>query len=417
LGIVEGGKGAVGTMSFFQSLECSQCSRRYDTAGLHRLCPDCKRPLLARYDLEAARGAISLEPSELARRARNVWRFPELQPVSDARHRLTLGEGGTPLVDAERLRGRLDWRGSLYIKDESLNPTASFKARGMAVAISRAAELGVRAVTVPSAGNAACAMAAYAARAGLEAHVYMPGDVPANFIAQCRALGAIVHLIDGLITDCGRASMEDAERFGRFDVSTLKEPYRLEGKKTLGYELAEQLKWSLPDVVIYPTGGGTGLVGMWKAFDEMEAMGWVDAKRPRMVSVQSTGCAPIVRAFDCAEKTATPWEGARTVADGLRVPAAVGDILMLDIIRKSGGTAIAVSDAALMAGADTMAQAEGILAAPEGGATVAAFETLRARGWIAENERVVLFNTGNALSYAHLWANETESRTVEPRRA
>lgn len=404
-------------MSFFQSLECSQCSRRFDTAGLHRLCPDCKRPLLARYDLEAARGAISLEPSELARRARNVWRFPELQPVSDARHRLTLGEGGTPLVNAERLRGKLGWRGSLYIKDESLNPTASFKARGMAVAISRAAELGVRSVTVPSAGNAACAMAAYAARAGLEAHVYMPGDVPANFIAQCRALGATVHLIDGLITDCGRASMEDAERFGRFDVSTLKEPYRLEGKKTLGYELAEQLKWSLPDVVIYPTGGGTGLVGMWKAFDEMEAMGWIDAKRPRMVSVQSTGCAPIVRAFDRSETTATPWEGAKTVADGLRVPAAVGDILMLDIIRKSGGTALAVSDAALMAGADTMAQAEGILAAPEGGATVAAFETLRARGWIMENERVVLFNTGNALSYAHLWANETESRTVEPRRA
>jgi len=404
-------------MSFFQSLECSQCSRRFETAGLHRLCPDCKRPLVARYDLEAARGAISLEPSELARRARNVWRFPELQPVSDARYRLTLGEGGTPLVTAERLRGKLGWRGSLYIKDESLNPTASFKARGMAVAIARAAELGVRAVTVPSAGNAACAMAAYAARAGLEAHVYMPGDVPANFIAQCRTLGATVHLIDGLITDCGRASMEDAERFGRFDVSTLKEPYRLEGKKTLGYELAEELKWSLPDVVIYPTGGGTGLVGMWKAFDEMEAMGWIDAKRPRMVSVQSTGCAPIVRAFDRAEKTATPWEGAKTVADGLRVPAAVGDILMLDIIRRSGGTAIAVSDAALMAGADTMAQAEGILAAPEGGATVAAFEALRARGWIAEDERVVLFNTGNALSYAHLWANDNESRTVEPRRA
>jgi threonine synthase len=404
-------------MSFFQSLECSKCSRRFDTAGLHHLCPDCKRPLLARYDLEAARDAISRDPSDLARRSRNVWRFSELQPVGDPRYRLTLGEGGTPLVNAERLARKLDWRPHLYIKDESMNPTASFKARGMAVAISRAAELGVRAVTVPSAGNAACAMSAYAARAGLEAHVYMPGDVPANFIAQCRTLGATVHLIDGLITDCGRASMEDAERFGRFDVSTLKEPYRLEGKKTLGYELAEQMKWSLPEVIVYPTGGGTGLVGMWKAFDEMEAMGWIDGKRPRMVSVQSTGCAPIVRAFDNGDATAAPWEGARTVADGLRVPAAVGDILMLDAIRASGGTAIAVSDEELMAGADTMARTEGILAAPEGGATVAAFEALRARGWITESDRVVLFNTGNALSYAHLWARDNESRTVEPRRA
>ncbi|HXS09351.1 MAG TPA: threonine synthase, partial [Candidatus Krumholzibacteria bacterium] len=384
--------------------------------GLHHLCPDCKRPLLARYDLEAAADFISTQSAELARRPRSVWRFSELQPIKDARFRLTLGEGGTPLVNADRLRRKLDWGGTLYIKDESMNPTASFKARGMAVAISRAAELGVRVVTVPSAGNAACAMAAYAARAGLEAHVYMPGDVPANFIAQCRTLGANVHLIDGLITDCGRASMEDAERFGRFDVSTLKEPYRLEGKKTLGYELAEQMKWSLPDVIVYPTGGGTGLVGMWKAFDEMQTMGWIDSRRPRMVSVQSTGCAPIVRAFESGEKTATPWEGARTVADGLRVPAAVGDILMLEAIRTSKGIAIAVSDEELMSGADTMARTEGILAAPEGGATVAAFRTLRERGWIKENERVVLFNTGNALSYAHLWARDNEERAVEPRR-
>jgi threonine synthase len=417
MGIVEGRKGTIDTMSFFQLLECSQCSRRFDTAGLHHLCPDCKRPLLARYDLDAARRAISLESSDLAGRSRSVWRFPELQPVSDARHRLTLGEGGTPLVQTERLRSQLGWRGQLFIKDESLNPTASFKARGMAVAIARAAELGVRAVTVPSAGNAGCALAAYAARAGLEAHVYMPGDVPANFIAQCRVLGATVHLIDGLITDCGRASQEDAERFGRFDMSTLKEPYRLEGKKTLGYELAEQMQWALPDVVIYPTGGGTGLVGMWKAFEEMEAMGWIDARRPRMVSVQSTGCAPIVRAFERGENTAAPWEGAKTVADGLRVPAAVGDRLMLDIIRKSRGTAIAVTDAELMEGANAIARAEGILAAPEGGATLAAFIALRSAGWIGDGERVVLFNTGNALSYAHLWARDNESRTVEPRRS
>jgi threonine synthase len=400
-------------MSLLQFLECSQCARRFEAGELHHLCPDCKRPLLARYDLDAARRSITR--SDLSRRPRNVWRFHELQPVRDERHRLTLGEGGAPLVRAERLRAKLGWGGELYVKDESMNPTASFKARGMAVAISRAVELGVRAVTVPSAGNAGCAMAAYAARAGVEAHVYMPADVPANFIAQCRALGATVHLIDGLITDCGRASMEDAERFGRFDMSTLKEPYRLEGKKTLGYELAEQMDWTLPGVVVYPTGGGTGLVGMWKAFDEMETMGWIDSRRPRMVSVQSTGCAPIVRAFDEGEKTAAPWKNARTVADGLRVPAAVGDVLMLDAIRSSKGTAIAVSDDALMDGAGTMARTEGILAAPEGGATVAAFEALRSRGWIHEGERVVLFNTGSALSYAHLWARDGEARTVESR--
>lgn len=402
-------------MSLLQSLECSQCTRRFDVGALHRLCPDCKRPLLARYDLDAARRAISRDRHDLASRPRNVWRFSELQPVRNDRHRLTLGEGGTPLVRAERLRGRLEWEGELHIKDESMNPTASFKARGMAVAVSRAVELGVRALTVPSAGNAGCAMAAYAARAGLEAHVYMPADVPASFIAQCRALGATVHLIDGLITDCGRASGEDAERFGRFDVSTLKEPYRLEGKKTLGYELAEQMEWSLPDVIVYPTGGGTGLVGMWKAFEEMETMGWIDSRRPRMVSVQSTGCAPIVRAFEQGEKTAEPWKDAKTVADGLRVPAAVGDVLILDAIRKSNGTAVAVTDEDLMQGANTMARAEGILAAPEGGATVAAFNALRARGWLRDGERVVLFNTGNALSYAHLWAREGEARNVESR--
>jgi threonine synthase len=401
-------------MSLLQSLECSQCGRRYDPGDLQRLCPACNRPLLARYDLAAAARAISRDPADLARRPRNVWRFHELQPVRDAHHRLTLGEGGTPLVHARRL-GQAQGFANLFIKDESMNPTASFKARGMAVAISRAVELGVRAVTVPSAGNAACAMAAYAARAGLEAHVYMPADVPLNFIAQCRALGATVHLIDGLITDCGKASLADAEAFQRFDLSTLKEPYRLEGKKTLGYELAEQMIWSLPDVVIYPTGGGTGLVGMWKAFDEMEAMGWIDGRRPRMVSVQSTGCAPIVRAFERGEMTAAPWQGARTVADGLRVPAAVGDMLMLDALRRSNGTAVEVTDDELMDGAGTIARSEGILAAPEGGATLAAFNVLRASGWIHDDERVVLFNTGNALSYAHLWAGEDDVRVVEKR--
>ncbi len=389
-------------MSLLSHLECSQCGRRYDADALRGLCDDCRRPLLARYDLDAARRAI--DRRALSARPRDVWRFSELQPVRDAHYRLSLAEGGTPLVRATRLATALGFpRDALYIKDEGPNPTGSFKARGMAVAVSRAVELGARVLTAPSAGNAACALAAYAARAGVEAHVYMPRDVPTAFVAQCRAYGARVHLIDGLITDCGRASIEDAARFGRFDLSTLKEPYRLEGKKTLGYELAEQLDWNLPDVIVYPTGGGTGLVGMWKAFDEMEAMGWIDARRPRMVSVQSSGCAPIVRAFDAGADTATMWDNAATVADGLRVPAAVGDALMLRAIRASKGTALAVGDDELMRGATTIARSEGIFAAPEGGATAAAYATLRARGWIREGERTVLFNTGSGLSYAHLW--------------
>ncbi len=394
-------------MSFLSHLQCSQCERRYEADELRGLCDDCRRPLLARYDLVAARDANLRD--DLANRSRDVWRFHELQPVRDARFRLALGEGGTPLVRASRLATAVEdvassGRDELFIKDESPNPTGSFKARGMAAAVSRAVELGARSLSAPSAGNAACALAAYAAKAGVECHVYMPRDVPASFVAQCHAYGAEVHLVDGLITECGRASVEDAARFGRFDLSTLKEPYRLEGKKTLGYELAEQLHWTLPDVIVYPTGGGTGLVGMWKAFDEMEALGWIDARRPRMVSVQSTGCAPIVRAFDRGDETATMWQNAATVADGLRVPAAVGDALMLRAIRESNGIAIAVTDDDLMDGATMMARTEGIFAAPEGGATVAAYTTLRERGWIRDGERTVLFNTGSGLSYTHLWA-------------
>ena len=387
-------------MNFLSHLECSQCARRYDAGVLQGLCETCKRPLLARYDLDAAGQAIKPSSS----RSRDVWRFHELQPVQDAHFRFSLHEGGTPLVPADRLAQAIKVPpGTLFIKDESPNPTGSFKARGMAVAVSRAVELGATSLSAPSAGNAACALAAYAAKAGVEAHVYMPRDVPASFVAQCRAFGAHVHLIDGLITDCGRASIEDAAKYVRFDLSTLKEPYRLEGKKTLGYELAEQMGWTLPDVIVYPTGGGTGLVGMWKAFAEMEAMGWIDSERPRMVSVQSSGCAPIVRAFDGKEETATLWESAATVADGLRVPAAVGDILMLRAIRESKGTALAVSDDELVKGATTIARTEGIFAAPEGGATLAAFIELRNNGSIRDGERTVLFNTGSGLSYSHLW--------------
>lgn len=396
-------------MTFLTHLECSQCRRRYDAGTLRNMCDDCRRPLLARYDLDAARRLLSRDG--LAGRSRDVWRFHELQPVRNARARLTLAEGGTPLVHATRLATALGFASdALYIKDEGPNPTGSFKARGMAVAVSRALELGARVLSAPSAGNAACALAAYAARAGVECHVYMPADVPASFVAQCRAYGAHVHLIDGLITECGRASIEDAERSGRFDLSTLKEPYRLEGKKTLGYELAEQMNWTLPEVIVYPTGGGTGLVGMWKAFDEMESLGWIDARRPRMVSVQSSGCAPIVRAFESGGDTATPWEKAATVADGLRVPAAVGDTLMLRAIRDSKGLAMSVTDDALMRGATTIAQSEGIFAAPEGGATAAAYAELRARDWIRDGERTVLFNTGSGLAYAHLWNDAAAAR-------
>lgn len=387
-------------MSFLTHLECGLCGTAQDADRLWNLCPECGKPLLARYDLAAARQALRRE--EIAGRESTLWRYRELLPVRDDRFVLCLGEGWTPLVHARRL-GQAVGLERLYIKDEGLNPTASFKARGLGVAMSRAYELGVKAVSIPSAGNAAGAMSAYAALAGIEAHVFMPQDVPPLFVAECRALGAGVTLIDGLITDCGRAAAEGVRRFGRFDASTLKEPYRIEGKKTMGYELAEQMGWTLPDVIIYPTGGGTGLIGMWKAFDEMEQLGWIGAERPRMVSVQSDGCAPMVRAFHEGQEFATPWQGAATLADGLRVPAAVGDFLILRALRESNGTAVAVADGEMIDAANLIGRTQGIFACPEGGATLAAFHRLRSQGWIDDDERVVLFNTGSGLKYAHLW--------------
>jgi threonine synthase len=291
----------------------------------------------------------------------------------------------------------------LYIKDEGLNPTGSFKARGLAVAVSRAKELGATALSIPSAGNAAGALSAYAALAGLPAYVFMPRDVPRTFVAECRALGAEITLIDGLITDCGREAAKGVKQFNRFDVSTLKEPYRLEGKKTMGYELGEQMDWRLPDVIVYPTGGGTGLIGMWKGFHELEALGWIGPERPRMVTVQSEGCAPMVQAFEQGTEFAEPWQGARTIADGLRVPAAVGDFLILRALRESGGTAVSVPDAAIMDAAQLIGSTCGLFVCPEGAATLAAFQTLHAQGWIGDDESVVLFNTGTGLKYTHLW--------------
>jgi threonine synthase len=382
-------------MNHLTHLECSLCGKEYDADELQRLCLDCARPLLARYDLDSV-GALGRD--EAVDRESTMWRYRAVLPVRDEGAIISLGEGFTPLLHARRLGAELRLP-HLYIKDESLNPTGSFKARGLAVAIARARELGVREVVIPSAGNAAGAMCAYAARAGLRAHVFMPSDVPAPFLLECAALGAEVTLVDGLITDCGQAAREGATEHGWFDLSTLKEPYRLEGKKTMGYELAEQLGWELPDVILYPTGGGTGLIGMWKAFRELAELGWIGDHRPRMVTVQSTGCAPIVRAFHAGEDFATPWEGAQTVAAGLRVPAAVGDFLMLRTLRESAGTAVAVSDQALVNGQLRIARLEGTFACPEGGAALAALENLLAEGWISPDERIVLFNTGSGLKY------------------
>lgn len=385
-------------MSFLTHLECSACGLELEPERLWNLCPQCRKPLLARYDLEK----VKLSRGALSGREQTLWRYRELLPLRDDRYRLSLGEGFTPLIRAENLGRELGFT-NLWIKEEGVNPTNSFKARGLAVAISRAHELGVRAVSIPSAGNAAGAMCAYAALAGMSAYVYMPKDVPHPFIAECRALGAEVTLVEGLITDCGRLAAQHLTEDRRFDVSTLKEPYRIEGKKTMGYELAEQLGWNLPDVIIYPTGGGTGLVGMWKAFAEMEQLGWISSRRPRMVTVQAEGCAPMVKAFWEGREFAEPWENARTAADGLRVPAAVGDFLILRALRESRGTAVAVTDREMLQSANRIGRTQGIFASPEGGATLAAFLRLRRSGWIADGESVVLFNTGSGHKYAHLW--------------
>jgi threonine synthase len=379
---------------------CSSCGTRREPAKLYNLC-ECGKPLMVAYDLD--RAAETLTRESLAGRESTLWRYKEVLPVEDEANRLSLGEGMTPLIKTERLGQQIGMR-SLYIKDESLNPTASFKARGMAVAISMAKELGVKKLAVPSAGNAAGALAAYARKAGLEAFIFMPNDTPKANIIECQQMGAEVTLIDGLITDCGRIVAERKEAEGWFDVSTLKEPYRVEGKKTMGYEIAEQMNWQLPDAIIYPTGGGTGLIGMWKAFDEMEQMGWIGSKRPKMISVQAEGCAPVVRGFEAGSNSGAEIPNAHTIASGLRVPRAVGDFIMLDIIRKSGGTAIAVSDQGLIAAVKEIGSAEGIFAAPEGAACLPALTKLIERGDVSRDETVVLFNTGSGLKYLDAFA-------------
>jgi threonine synthase len=383
-------------MSYVTHLECTRCGRDYNHRKLQTLCGDCARPLYARYDLAAVRAAVT--PAEIARREPTLWRYAELLPVEERAERITLGEGWTPLLPCRRL-GRLLRLDALLVKDEGQIPTGSFKARGMAVAVTRAKELGARSLAVPSAGNAGGAMAQYGARAGLECRVFMPEDVPELNRIECVAAGAETYLVRGLITDCGKLVREGAPVKGWFDMSTLKEPYRVEGKKTMGLELAEQLGWELPDVILYPTGGGTGLVGMWKAFEELEALGWIGSKRPRMVAVQSEGCAPIARAFHSGAEFAEPWENARTMAAGIRVPAAVGDFLMLRALRESGGTAVTVSDEEIDFGTRLITGLEGLFICPEGGAVVAGLRKLVESGWVRREERIVLFNTGTGLKY------------------
>jgi threonine synthase len=389
-------KNALNCRVFLTHLECSACGLEHDWSRLQNLCTACHKPLFAIYDLDAAGRGLKREA--LATREKSLWRYREVLPLPDGIEAVSLGEGGTPLLRAERF-GHAVGLSELWIKDESQNPTQSFKARGMAVAVSMAKYLGATKLAVPSAGNAGGALAAYAARAGLEAHIFMPRDTPRANIIECRELGAQVTLVDGLITDCGAEIAQRKEAEGWFDMSTLKEPYRVEGKKTLGYELAEQFNWQLPDVILYPTGGGTGLIGMWKAFDEMEALGWIGKKRPRMFSVQATGCALIVRAFENGDSVAAEFPDAHTCASGLRVPKAIGDFLILNILRQSNGGAVAVDDEEMIRVTREVGSSEGVFVCPEGAACFAALSSLCSTGKIASEERVVIFNTGSGIKY------------------
>jgi threonine synthase len=385
-------------------LECGLCSRKFEPGKVHNLC-ECGGPLLVRYDLEKLRRIWSRD--QIATGPNSMWRYGPVLPPTRQSSIISLGEGMTPLVRTARLGGRIGAE-QLWIKDEGLNPTGSFKARGLSCAVSMAVELEIRKLAIPSAGNAASAMAAYAAAAGIEAHIFMPRDVPqANFV-ECKAYGAHVTLVDGLIGDCAKLVAAGASREGWFDVTTLKEPYRIEGKKTMGYEVAEQMGWELPDAILYPTGGGVGLIGMWKAFDEMQALGWIGAqtrnRRPKMIAVQVEGCQPVVRAFEQGSARSEFWQNAHTVASGLRVPKPLGDFLILNAVRESGGTAIAVSDAELIDAGIRLAAEEGLFVAPEGAACVSALEKLLAKGFLKREEKIVIYNTGAGLKYLEAYS-------------
>src|SRR5205809_250972 len=387
-------------------LECSACGKKYDASTEQHLCT-CGKPLLARYDLRRAAATLTLE--NLKTRPRTLWRYAEVLPNDPP---VSLGEGMTALVHAERLGASMKLK-RLFIKDEGLNPTGSFKARGMTAAVSRAKQLGAKALAAPTAGNAGGALAAYAAAAGLPAVIVMPADTPPANVMECLAFGAKVVKLNGLIFDCGKYVAAHKDREGWYDVSTLKEPYRIEGKKTMGYELWEQFGGKLPDVIIYPTGGGVGLIGMCKAFDEMQEMGWIGAERPRMVAVQAEGCAPIVKAWEAHQNSAQFFPNAATVASGLRVPGPLGDQLILRMLRQTKGTALTVTDDEMLHAGSELASLEGIFAAPEGAATVIAARKLVRSGWIKTEETVVLFNTGTGYKYAEAWQRALQSAPTE----
>ena len=383
-------------------LECSACARKYDASKEQHLCT-CGQPLLARYDLQRAAGTFTLET--LKDRPRNLWRYAEVLPPDPP---VSLGEGMTPLVHAKRLGASVGLE-NLFVKDEGLNPTGSFKARGMSAAVTRAKQLGVKALAAPTAGNAGGALAAYAAAAGIPAVIVMPADTPSANVMECQAFGARVVKLEGLISDCGRYVAENKDREGWYDVSTLKEPYRVEGKKTMGYELWEQFGGKLPHVIFYPTGGGVGLIGMCKAFDELEQMGRIGSERPRMVAVQAEGCAPIVKAWEAHRSSAEFFPNAATIASGLRVPGPLGDQLILSMLRQTKGTAVAVTDNQMLHAGRELASLEGVLAAPEGAATVVAARILARSGWIKQQETVVLFNTGTGYKYSEAWQKALEA--------
>jgi threonine synthase len=382
-------------MGTIRYLACGLCEQTYSPGQLRNLCT-CGGSLFARYNLDGIRQAWKKEHLAADRRS-DMWRYDPVLPA-DSQEAITLAEGWTPHFAARALGADLNLR-NLWVKDDGRNPTDSFKARGMSTAVTMAKKLGARKLAVASAGNAAGALAAYAAAAGLEAHIFMPRDVPQGNFLECKAFGAQVTLVDGLISDCGKIVAERKEREGWFDVSTLKEPYRVEGKKTMGYEIAEQLGWTLPDAILYPCGGGVGLIGMWKAFAELAELGWIGQKRPKMIAIQAEGCQPIVEAFNKDEQSSRMWSDAHTVASGLRVPKPLGDVHVLRAVRESGGTAIAVSDEEMMDGAELLGKTEGIFAAPEGGAAVAGLRRLIANGFLKRDEHILLYNTGSGLKY------------------
>jgi threonine synthase len=391
--------------SGFTHLECPNCGCSFDANCLQTICQDCQSPLLARYDLAAIGKRV--QPRDIRARPKGIWRWAEFLPVVDPAYRLTLGEGDTPLLVAPRLATKLGIN-HLYIKDESLNPTGTFKARGLAVAVARAIELGVDSFVIPSTGNAGGALAAYAARAKKKALVFMPNDTPAYNSLEVRKVGAELHLVDGVLSEAAQAARAEvaahtsqpaSNGHSWLDVSTFREPYRLEGKKTMGFEIAESFDWELPEVIIYPTGGGTGLVGIWKAFDELLSLGWINVKRPRMVCVQANGCAPVVRAFQNGDRRVETWHNPQTIAVGLRVPSVFADRLILNVLSESHGAAITVNDDEIIQAQNTLAKTEGIFAAPEGAATLAALGHLIKEGWIQKDERIVLLNTGSGLKY------------------